>query len=161
MRLATSAEVAVWNRWLWNSHDLPYLSDAVIYFCHLDCPMLLTPWRRFDDLAVRVERCVDAPIMTFRLDGSTRTIAQFWSIPSRLQEMPLRRLNLMQIEARMAEAAADGEMWWGIEFPPESTLTTSYLRWLPREFSRLTAAKEGLDPAPPPEQPLETCLDLI
>jgi hypothetical protein len=161
LRPASPEELAIWNWWLERSHRLRRLPDAIVYRCDIDFPMLLTPWKRFDDFALRIERDTERPIMTFRLDGVVRTIAGFWSDTGFPRKSRLPSMRRKLLERHILAAAAKGLLWWGIEYPPESILTTSFIRWFPDDFDFSTEAQKALKPDPPPLAPLETPLDLI
>jgi hypothetical protein len=161
LRLATPDEISIWNKWLWRSHGLRELPNAAVYRCDIDFPMLLTPWKQFDDFALRMERDANQPIMTFRLEGAIRTIAGFWVDPGFHRNSRISRMRLKSLERDMLAATAKGLVWWGIEYPPESVQTTSFIRWFPSDSDFSTEAKKALKPDPPQAPPLETPLDLI
>jgi hypothetical protein len=123
--------------------------------------MLLTPWLRFEGLAWRQERDSANLVLTFRLDDMIRTIAQFWSPPDILRARQDGWTSSKPFDDHLRDSAAEGRLWWGIEYPPESNLATSFLYWLPRECAHVAAAKDALKLPSSPKPPLETSLELI
>ena len=134
-RPATPAEMKAWNQWLWKSQGIRKLPGSIVFHCEIDYPMLLTPIKTLDELAMRLERETCQPIMTFRLHKEIRTIAAFWSIPGspRMAFSNLQQIELLR--SGFIKSAAAGRVWWGTEYPPESTITTSLIRWFPKTFA--------------------------
>jgi hypothetical protein len=161
LRLATPNEVEAWKRWLSRSHGLPELPNAVVYYCDVEFPMLITPWAKFEDFAMRMERDSNQFVASFLLTGEIRTIAQFWSSIEPPPTQCPRWSSLKPSEARVHAAAAKGLIWWGTEYPPESGLTTSLLYWFRRDPRNLADAQARLQPDPPSPGYLMTNLDLI
>jgi hypothetical protein len=160
LRPASPVEWDAWNQWLEASHGLRGLAGAVVYHCQVDFPMLLTPWRKFEDFTMRLERENGQPVMTFRLAGNVRTVAEFWSIPGSARTPFTRRHHLDTLTRRLFDSAIEGRVWWGVEYPVESAATTIFIRWFPRGFVPPSTLKAGLKTEPPAPSG-ESSVDLV
>jgi hypothetical protein len=159
---ASAKELGLWNKWLWKSHGLKSLPGASVFVvdCNVGYPLLLTPWKKFEEFTMRLDREVSQPIISFRLHGQIRTIAGFWFNPSSIRMSFSRGRSIELLTSRMMAAAEEGTIWWGVEFPPESTSTTSIIYSFPKSFPFPPEIKTTLQ-TDPPIQPLETSLQLV
>jgi hypothetical protein len=159
-RPASAAEIKIWGKWLRKSHGIQKLPGASVYHCDLDYPMLLTPIKVFQDFAMHVERDSDQPVMTFRLHEDVRTIAAFWALPEapRMAFSGLDQVNL--VRTSLIDSAKEGRVWWGIEYPPESTITTSLICWFPKTLPLPSEIKHGLR-LEPSIMPMASSLNLV
>jgi hypothetical protein len=158
-RPATPAETKSWDEWLWKSHGIRKLPGANVHHCDLDYPMLFTPIKTLDHLVLRLERETGQPVMSFCLHGNIRTIAAFWSIPGapRMAFSGLRQVEVLR--CGLVKSAAEGRVWWGTEYPPESTITTTMVCWFPQTFPLPHDVNAALNLDPPIER-METSLEL-
>jgi hypothetical protein len=159
LRLATVAEKAQWNEWLLTSHGLKEIPGAAIYHLDIEGPMLLTPLSQLDDFAIRLNRRMEQPVMTFSIGGQARTIAEFWSLPNS-PRMAFSSLQLKMLLRGLINAVAEGRVWWGTDSPPERPENTSFLWWFDQGFPLPQAIKRSLKEEPALVT-LETSLDLV
>ncbi len=144
LRPALEEEMVAWQEWLQKSHGLKNLPGAPVYRCEIGYPLLLVRWRKFEGFNMRLDRETAQPIMSFRLHGRVRTIAGFWYNPRSIRMSFSRKMGLDFLRTRMIKAAAEGLIWWGIEYPPESRVTTSILVCFPKRFPFPPSVKSEL-----------------
>lgn len=160
LRPANSEEIGKWEQWLWQSHGLQTLPGGLPYFCEFDGPMLLVRWRTLRKFAMRLERRSFQPMMTFQVDGDVHTVAEFWSdLTSGRMPFTLKS-QVDLLSRRLTEDAGKGLVWWGIEYPPDSAATTTFLRWFPENFDLPSGLKAEFQDVPV-SVPLQTSLNLV